>query len=245
MPQKEVLNKIQEIIRQINASISEIENHQNIEFHSENIKSLSIQIHQLVSQKTAPEKPVLSEIKIIKKEEIQQTPNLPVEKIEEPIKTPEPIQEIIEKAEEKPVELPTPIIEPTKIEEIKQDEPTVHHHQKFYEEEKDNDSSSNAFNDKLSKSGTPPLNIADKLKETPIKDLAKSIAISKKFEFINTLFDGKADEYKNCINTIQNASSYQEAISFLDTQILLQFDWQDHEKLSEEFFSLVRRKFLV
>ncbi|MDP2175161.1 MAG: hypothetical protein Q8K70_04545 [Bacteroidota bacterium] len=245
MPQKEVLNKIQEITRQINASISEIENHQNIEFHSENIKSLSIQIHQLITQKTTPEKPVVSEIKIIKKEEIQQTPNLPVEKIEEPIKAPEPIQEIIEKIEEKPIEVPAPIIEQVIVEDIKPAVEVQNHLQKTYEEQNDHDSSSNAFNDKLSKSGTPPLNIADKLKETPIKDLAKSIAISKKFEFINTLFDGKAEDYKNCINTIQNASSYQDAISFLDSQILQQFDWQDHEKLSEEFFSLVRRKFLL
>ena len=100
------------------------------------------------------------------------------------------------------------------------------------------------MNDKLSKSAIPPQNIAEKLKETPISDLVKAIAISKKFEFINLLFDGNSEFYKQCIQTVQSSSDYQTAIQYIEQEVIVKFDWQEHEKLAAEFFSLVRRRFL-
>jgi hypothetical protein len=243
MEQKELLTLIQDITKQINDSIDAIQKHHDVGFHVDKIKSLAIQIHQSLSQTKEIEKPKVSEIKIIKKEELTALPELTKEPIVEPIKSESSIQNVLEIIEETPIEVVKAEVKPTVVEE-KVETPIIHHQPKTYVEESGNESGSNAYNDILSKSGVPPLNIADKLKETPIKDLAKSIAISKKFEFINTLFDGKSEDYKNCINFIQNASSYQEAISYLDTNVIQQFDWQNHEKLSEEFFSLVRRKFL-
>ena len=98
--------------------------------------------------------------------------------------------------------------------------------------------------EKLNKTIEPVINVVDKQKETPIADIVKAISISKKFEFINTLFDGQADVYKNSIQTIQEANSYEDATQFIDTTLSQQFNWNEHEKLAAEFFSLVRRRFL-
>lgn len=99
-----------------------------------------------------------------------------------------------------------------------------------------------SLNDRFSKTKTPAINFADKSKESPIRDLTKAISISKKFEFINGLFNGNADQYKACINTIQNADSYEAAIEFTETAAD-QTLWEENEKLASEFFSLIRRRF--
>ncbi len=101
-----------------------------------------------------------------------------------------------------------------------------------------------SINDRFSKGKVPVLNYAEKSKETPIKDLSKAISIGKKFEFINLLFGGNSDAYKNCINNLQNSDSYDNAISYLETEISNTPDWEENEKLGSEFFALVRRRFM-
>jgi hypothetical protein len=98
--------------------------------------------------------------------------------------------------------------------------------------------------EKLNKAVEPVINLVDKQKETPIADLNKAISISKKFEFINSLFEEQAELYKESIQTIQNAESYEKATAFIESHLSTQFNWNEHEKLAAEFFSLVRRRFL-
>jgi hypothetical protein len=98
--------------------------------------------------------------------------------------------------------------------------------------------------EKLNKAKEAAVNVVDKQKETPIADLSKAISISKKFEFINALFDGQAELYKNSIQTIQTAKSYDDATQYIEANISGQFNWNEQEKLAAEFFSLVRRRFL-
>lgn len=168
----------------------------------------------------------------------------PVEEVEVPVakeevteiivEAPKPLVEVVEeKPEEKPV---------VKIEQIKEVVETIV--AKPIESKKETIVESVSVNDKLSKSAFPPQNIAEKLKETPISDLVKAIAISKKFEFINLLFDGNSELYKQCIQTVQSSSDYQSAIKYIEQEVIVKFDWQEHEKLAAEFFSLVRRRFL-
>ena len=110
---------------------------------------------------------------------------------------------------------------------------------KFKEEETDEFS----VNSKISKNKQPVLNFADKSTETSISDLAKAISIGKKFEFINGLFDGNSEAYKNCIHTIQSAENYPSAINYIENEINNQFDWNEHEQLAAEFFALIKRRF--
>lgn len=101
-----------------------------------------------------------------------------------------------------------------------------------------------SINERFSKGKVPVLNYAEKSKETPIKDLSKAISIGKKFEFINLLFGGNSDAYKNCINNIQNSDSYETAVAYLEAEISNTPDWEENEKLGSEFFALVRRRFM-
>lgn len=107
-----------------------------------------------------------------------------------------------------------------------------------------NDEEEISINERFSKGKVPVLNYAEKSKETPIKDLSKAISIGKKFEFINLLFAGNSDAYKNCINNIQNSDSYETAVTYLETEISNTPDWEENEKLGSEFFALVRRRFM-
>ena len=162
---------------------------------------------------------------------------VPVAKVEVPeiiVEVPKTVVEVVEEKQEVKPEV--------KLEEKKELIETIV--AKPIETKKETIVESVSVNDKLSKSAVPPQNIAEKLKETPIPDLVKAIAISKKFEFINLLFDGNAEFYKQCIQTVQSSSDYQTEIQYIEQVVLVKFDWQEHEKLAAEFFSLVRRRFL-
>lgn len=101
-----------------------------------------------------------------------------------------------------------------------------------------------SLNAKLSMNKQPVVNIAEKSKETPIADLAKAISISKKFEFIKGLFDGDGEAYKATISALQSSGSYQEALSYIDTQVRSRYDWSDNEDLSNELTTLLKRRFM-
>lgn len=101
-----------------------------------------------------------------------------------------------------------------------------------------------SVNDKISKIRQPQTNYAEKSKEVPIEDLSKAIAIGKKFEFINGLFNGNGDKYKSCLHTIQNSATYEDAMSFVETNFASSEEWEENEKLAAEFFALIRRRFI-
>lgn len=100
------------------------------------------------------------------------------------------------------------------------------------------------LNERISRTKQPVLNYAEKSKETPIQDLTRAISISKKFEFINGLFDGDSDAYKKCLSSIQKQDTFQHAEQYLEDEVFPKFDWEENEKLAAEFFSLLRRRFM-
>ncbi len=246
MKQHTEVSKIKNLMSLINDSLTAIEQQKAINFHKDSIKNACIAIHQSVQlieeheeQHHTHEIETPAVIETKKELIVEKTPieTLPV--VETPIKIEAEVLEPVKTIVEEPVK--------PSITEPKKEEPVV---KKTPVEKQDDDDSDDqndgvlTLNERLSKNVQPQLNIAEKLKETPISDIAKSIAISKKFEFINLLFDGKAEVYKNCIQTVQNSSSYNEAIDFIETNIVNAFDWQDHEKLAGEFFSFIRRRFI-
>ena len=99
-------------------------------------------------------------------------------------------------------------------------------------------------NGKIAKYKQPTINLADKLKDTPIQELVKAISISKKFEFINELFKGNADAYKACISSVESAGSFEAAANFIESNIADTYAWDDNENLAAEFFLLVKRRYL-
>ncbi len=220
---EETLKKTIEFVQNDSAKLSS-------SFVSDYVKNKAIEIYNLANelsvQKLIDAK--VPEIKIIKKQEleIQEEPIKPVVKEEikeEPqIIKPEPIQTIVDVP--KPIEKP----EPKKPLIINEEE----------DDEKIN------INEKIAKTQQPVVNIADKLKETPIKELVKAISIGKKFEFINELFEGNAEAYKDYIKQIENAGSFQNAMTYTETNFTETPAWQENEKLVMDMMLLIKRRYM-
>lgn len=268
MKEKQISNQIKNLLVSLNQLESDISEGKHLLFQKDKLKDIAIQLHLLADQigiedqiiEAPVVKPTIVETKT---QEVTPTPTVVklVETVKEIVPEPEPIPapipEPIIEAKEEIVEVPVPKIqEPETVEvpkievEVVPVKPEIKKETvetivaKPIETKKEIIVESVSVNDKLSKSAVPPQNIAEKLKETPISDLVKAIAISKKFEFINLLFDGNSEFYKQCIQTIQASSDYQSAIQFIEQEVIVKYDWQEHEKLAAEFFSLVRRRFL-
>jgi hypothetical protein len=239
MSNPEIVEQIRQLNLVINNALGELDKGQDIDFFKALIQQNAIQIYQrsTLLEHSAQTKP--AEIKIIRHEQV-----VPDEKpvINEPVahetSRPEPevhetkaevpsVQPQATPVEQKPVEpVPAPVSQPkTNLEPI-------------VDELKDL-----SLNDKISKNKQPVLNVSEKSKEMPIKDLVKAISIGKKFEFINDLFDGNSEVYKSTLHTVQHASSYEEASSYLEA-IVSQYEWSSNDHLAAEFFALVKRRFL-
>lgn len=265
----EKMKKLSAALSLIQNAVNELEGQRNVDFFKSVIKNKSIEIYELVTELELDEQPLNSKNQpetnsaIVEKaiplpetpaiKEVSIIENTPVKnetvsetKVEPLTLEPEPV---IEKKEEVVVSETTEVpalekaTEVIKVVETVKANPTeiaAESNTKKQDLHIENES----LNERLSKNKQPVHNLVEKSKETPIADLAKAISISKKFEFINGLFDGKADAYKACLQTIQNANNIEEAYAFLENEIANTYEWDENEKLAEEFFSLTRRRFL-
>jgi len=109
----------------------------------------------------------------------------------------------------------------------------------IYAEKKENGQSS--VNDKFKKQG---LEIADKLKQTPIKDLKSYIGLNKQFAFMSKLFNADEELYENSIAKLNSFKTYEQATTYIQTDLLPRLNWSDDEPLVAEFFTLVMRRYL-
>ncbi|MCY7411289.1 MAG: hypothetical protein LH473_13535 [Chitinophagales bacterium] len=98
-----------------------------------------------------------------------------------------------------------------------------------------------SVNEKFKKQG---MEIADKLKQTPIKDLKSYIGLNKQFAFMTKLFNGDEQQYESAISKLNNCNSYEEASGYIQSNLLSAFNWSDEEPLVSEFFMLVMRRYL-
>ena len=185
-----------------------------------------------------PKEPIQEKVIIPPPVEITPEPVIEPPIPEPVIETPSPVIEtpVVEKVEA-PIAPPAPPVPPTPPTPPKTQEPTP---TSIVDKKISDDVSLNA---KLSMNKQPVVNIAEKSKETPIADLGKAIAISKKFEFIKGLFDGDGEAYKAAINALQNASSFDDAMSYIDSNVRSRYDWSDNEDLSAELLTLLKRRF--
>ncbi len=99
-----------------------------------------------------------------------------------------------------------------------------------------------SINDKFSISGSPTL--ADKLGQQPIKDLTNAIGLNEKFLFMNDLFDGENDKYKEAIETINEFSAFIEADEYINNSLKDEFNWDMNSVSTQKFIILVQRRFL-
>jgi hypothetical protein len=244
MNNHEIIEQIKKLNVLIEQALNEAGNSPNINFYKSLIQQNAIDMYQKASAlaphnshadvKAHPDIRIIRQEQILEKEMIpevqpviKEAVHAPV--VEQPVREQPALVNTTEIPEKKTVVItPPPSIKPKTR--------TVEDH---YDGEQEL-----TLNDKISKNKQPVLNVAEKSKETPIKDLVKFISIGKKFEFINGLFDGKAEVYKSSLNTVQNASSYEEATHFLESNIIGPYQWDANETLAAEFFGLIKRRFM-
>ena len=83
--------------------------------------------------------------------------------------------------------------------------------------------------------------VSSKIQSKPISNIGNALGINDRFKLINDLFNGDRDSYENTINTLDKASNFNEAFSYINSS----FDWDMEEDSVQILLDLVRRKFIV
>ena len=100
-----------------------------------------------------------------------------------------------------------------------------------------------SINDKFS-SNADHQTLADKLGQQPIKDLTKSIGLNQKFLFMNDLFEGENEKYKEAVEVINNFSTFIDADKYINNDLKNKFNWDLDSISAQKFIDLVKRRFL-
>lgn len=232
MNNQDKLSQLEETLKKTIEFVQKDSTKLNINFVSDYVKNKAIEIYNIANDLTInqPIENKVPEIKIIKKQELE---------IKEETVKPQVVQEENKVIPEIKKPEPSQIAEekPKPIEKAEPKKPLI------INEEEDDEEKVN-INEKIAKTQQPVVNIADKLKETPIKELVKAISIGKKFEFINELFEGNAEAYKEYIKQIENAGSYQNAMSFTEANFTDTQAWLENEKLVLDMMLLIKRRYM-
>ena len=97
-----------------------------------------------------------------------------------------------------------------------------------------------SLNDRLKQSRTE---LAETLKETPIRDLRKAIGVNDRFVFISELFRGDEAMYERSIKTINGFNIYAEAEYWINRDLKTKIGWDDSRDIVKHFYKLVKRRF--
>ncbi len=97
-----------------------------------------------------------------------------------------------------------------------------------------------SLNDKLKQVKTE---LAEVLKEAPVKDLRKAIGINDRFVFINDLFRGDEAMYERSIKTINGFNIFPEAEYWISRELKVKLGWNNDHPLVLQFDQLVKRRF--
>lgn len=93
--------------------------------------------------------------------------------------------------------------------------------------------------------GSASNDLSDRLSESPISDLTKAMGINERMLTVNELFDGDNAAFKLALNTLNEMSSYDEAKSYISSQLIEKYMWVSPKKRKKAkvFIKLVKRRF--
>jgi hypothetical protein len=120
------------------------------------------------------------------------------------------------------------------------DTPTLSQQQEAKEVNQSNGVYSESLNDRL-KYGSKE--VADVIRQEPIKDLRKAIGINDRFVFINDLFRGDEVMYERSIKTINSFSIFPEAEYWINRELIVKLGWDVENEIVKHFYQLVKRRF--
>lgn len=92
---------------------------------------------------------------------------------------------------------------------------------------------------------TTKTELADKLKKAPIKDLKVFIGLNKRFSYINFLFNNNSRLYDEAIDKINGSKNYEEAMNYIESELVPKFKWHAEDETVSEFYNIVERRFLM
>jgi hypothetical protein len=249
---------IKEILNSLNQSIGALEGGELNVDQLEEVLQDARELHERIA--------ILQYMSILPKEEDSKTPvEVVVEKVPSPAKKPmnfqfafddsEPItptnqinlldaiqeEEVPMQATERTIKsesIPSPIekadpVEKTEVKEQQVVKETLN--------EKLEDHQTESLNDKFSEQ-KEKVSLADRLGKKPIPDLVKAIGLNQKFLFMNDLFEGENNHYKEAINNLNNFASFIEADEYINT-LRTRHNWESSSHTVKEFVELVERRY--
>ncbi len=99
-------------------------------------------------------------------------------------------------------------------------------------------------NDAFSDDKSGVQNLASQFQEKQkMNSLQKGISINQRYVFIKELFNGEADDYNRFIAKIDTIQSFEEADSFIKTEIIPQYNWSENEAEQKAFYQLLAKKY--
>ena len=98
-----------------------------------------------------------------------------------------------------------------------------------------------SLNDKFAET-VEKTSLADKLSKKPISDLVKAIGLNQKFLFMNDLFEGENNYYKEAINNLNSFSSFIEADEYINN-LKIRHNWDLGSSTLKEFVDLIERRY--
>ena len=140
--------------------------------------------------------------------------------------------------------------EPEKVEEVEEKEPEVEAEEfdiNSFEEEEEVEETENEEEDDESLNAQFADNrdgsLRKQLGRSPISDLKSEIGIAKKFEYINSMFNGKTEVYDSAINELNSCGSDEAAKNLLN-DYAKEYNWDLDNKSIIKFIELVERRYI-
>jgi hypothetical protein len=89
---------------------------------------------------------------------------------------------------------------------------------------------------------TGSTSIAEKLEKTPLADLKSAIGLNRKFQFINTLFEGDGSAYDSAIQFLNQDENAAEVSSWIENNLPKEFEDEDEQNVLIAFIELIERR---
>jgi len=94
------------------------------------------------------------------------------------------------------------------------------------------------MHDRLAENVGGKKDLSSVMKSRPISNIESAIGLNEKFLFIKELFAGNAHRYKETIDILNNASGYDEAITYIRRN----FSWDEEDPVVMQLLELVQRR---
>lgn len=78
----------------------------------------------------------------------------------------------------------------------------------------------------------------------PYEDIRKSIGFNDRYQFITELFSNNKDAYERVMDKLSACHEFEEAMNWLELEIVPVFQWQEEDEAVQYFYTTVNEYFL-